>query len=229
LARLDWPALEGHLDAHGYAKTPPVLTGTECAALIALYRQDDRFRKRIDMARHRFGVGDYAYFAEPLPPIARTLRTQVYRRLAPIANRWAEALGRPERYPATLAAFRRECHARDQRRPTPLLLRYREDGYNCLHQDLYGAIAFPLQLTCFLSRPDVDYAGGEFLLYEQRPREQSRGEAIRGEQGEIILFAVRERPTVGKRGFVRATMRHGISRLHRGERYALGVIFHDAA
>src|SRR5262249_26077620 len=160
------------LEAHGYATTPPLLTGAECSALIRLYTDEARFRSRIDMARYRFGVGEYKYFALPLPAPVAALRTHVYPRLVPLANRWMEQLGLPDRCPPTLAAFLALCAARGQRRPTPLLLRYTPGGYNCLHQDLYGAIAFPLQLTCVLSRPGTDYTGGEILLVEQRPRAQ---------------------------------------------------------
>jgi len=228
VAALDWRAIEASLHELGFARTPPVLTPAECAALVALWDQDARFRKRIDMAQHRFGVGEYKYFAHPLPPLVRALRTHAYRRLAPIANRWAQALRSDVRYPPSLRAFLAECHAQGQSRPTPLLLRYRPGGYNCLHQDLYGKVAFPLQLTCFLSRPGQDYGGGEFLLVEQRPRMQSRGEVIVGAQGEIVIFPVGAHPAPGARGPYRAVMRHGVSRLLSGQRYALGVIFHDA-
>ncbi len=180
------------------------------------------------MARHRFGEGDYAYFAEPLPPLVAALRTAFYRRLAALANRMAEQLGREVRYPPTLAAYRRRCRAAGQSKPTPLLLHYRAGGYNRLHRDLYGPLTFPLQAAVMLSRPGTDYEGGEFLLVENLPRQQSRGEAIRAERGEVVIFPVFERPVAGKRGTLRAAMRHGMSRLHRGERYVLGIIFHDA-
>jgi hypothetical protein len=181
------------------------------------------------MARHRFGVGEYQYFAEPLPALVQSLRLLTYPPLAAIANRWMEALKQPQRYPADLARFLVQCQEHGQTKPTPLLLRYETGGYNCLHQDLYGEIAFPLQLTCFLSRRDSDYTGGEFLLVEQRPRAQSRGEAIATEQGEIIIFATRDRPAAGSRGHYRLQMRHGVSRIRSGRRYALGIIFHNAA
>ena len=229
LDALDWAEISASLDARGWAKTPPLLTPHECAGLAALWPEDARFRKRIDMASHAFGEGAYGYFAMPLPPLVRELRTAAYRPLAGVANRWAEQLGREERFPSSLAAFLKHCHARGQTRPTPLLLRYDAGGYNCLHRDLYGDIVFPLQLTCFLSRRGVDYDGGDFLLVEQRPRAQSRGEVIPGEQGEIVIFAVRDRPARGKRGYYRAALRHGVATLRRGERFALGIIFHDAA
>jgi len=227
--RLDWKAIEQELWNAGYAKTPPVLTPSECAELIELYTDSTRFRRRIDMARHRFGVGEYQYFADPLPPLVQSVRLSTYPPLATIANRWMEALSQSQRYPADLARFLAQCQEHGQTKPTPLLLRYDAGGYNCLHQDLYGEIAFPLQLTCFLSRRDRDYTGGEFLLVEQRPRAQSRGEAIATEQGEIIIFATRDRPAVGSRGHYRLQMRHGVSRIRSGRRYALGIIFHNAA
>jgi hypothetical protein len=227
--RLDWKAIEQELWHTGYAKTPAVLTPPECAALIELYTDAARFRRRIDMARHRFGIGEYQYFAEPLPALVQSLRLLTYPPLAAIANRWMEALKQPQRYPADLARFLVQCQEHGQTKPTPLLLRYETGGYNCLHQDLYGEIAFPLQLTCFLSRRDSDYTGGEFLLVEQRPRAQSRGEAIATEQGEIIIFATRDRPAAGSRGHYRLQMRHGVSRIRSGRRYALGIIFHNAA
>ena len=226
---LDWPAIEASLSALGYAKTPPLLTPPECADLIALYSDDTRFRSRIDMARYRFGVGDYKYFAAPLPPLVAALRRATYPRLAGVANQWSARLAAKTRYPESLDEMLALCARRGQTKPTPLLLHYEAGGYNCLHQDLYGEVAFPLQLTCFLSRRGVDYDGGEFLLVEQRPRAQSRGEAIQTEQGECVIFTTRDRPVTGARGAYRATMRHGVSRIRRGTRYTLGVIFHDAA
>ncbi len=225
---LDWKGIEASLWEFGYAKTPPVLTSEECVQLKGLYADDRRFRSRVDMAQHGFGVGEYKYFADPLPPLVQALRTHAYPPLATIANRWMQALGALERYPRDLPSFLALCHGRGQTKPTPLLLYYETGGYNCLHQDLYGEIVFPLQLTCFLSRRGVDYTGGEFLLVEQRPRAQSRGEAITPEQGEIAIFTTRYRPVPGARGHYRAGMRHGVSRVTSGSRYTLGVIFHDA-
>lgn len=225
---LDWGEIERSLWEAGCARTPAVLTETECRALISLYTDDRRFRSRIDMERYRFGLGDYAYFGHPLPRLVRDLRTHLYRRLAPIANRFQQALGREPRFPRSLRAFLETCHAQGQRRPTPLLLHYSRDGYNCLHRDLYGAVSFPLQVTAFLSQPRIDYEGGEFLLVETRPRAQSRGESITPEQGELVIFPTSERPRLGKRGYTRTQMRHGVSRLRQGSRYTLGVIFHDA-
>ena len=228
VAALDWRALEASLGERGFARVPALLGGDECAALAALWSDPTRFRSRVDMERHRFGVGAYQYFAAPLPPLVRALRVAVYRRLAPIANRWAGALGEPTRYPPSLAGFLARCHAAGQTRPTPLLLRYEAGGYNCLHQDLYGELAFPLQLTVFLSRPGVDYEGGPFLLVEQRPRMQSRAEVVVGGQGDMVVFPVGAHPVAGARGVYRATMRHGVARIEQGERFALGIIFHDA-
>lgn len=227
--QLDSSALYESLDDVGYAHTPPVLTRSECESLAALYGDDDRFRSRVVMARHRFGEGDYAYFAHPLPAIVRELRTHLYRLLAPQANRWAERLREERRFPNTLGPWLERCHEAGQTRPTPLLLRYERDGYNCLHQDLYGELVFPLQATVFLSRPGQDYDGGAFLLVEQRPRSQSRGEALIPKQGEIVFFPSARRPVASARGFVRHAMRHGVARITRGQRYTLGLIFHDAA
>jgi hypothetical protein len=229
LAAIDWPAAAASLDDLGYAKLPPLLTPGECAALIALYGDDTRFRSTIDMARYRFGVGAYRYFAHPLPAIVHDLRVHAYPPLAGIANRWAAVLGAATRYPDDLEGLLARCARHGQTKPTPLLLRYEAGGYNCLHQDLYGEVAFPLQLTVFLSRPGVEYTGGEFLLVERRPRAQSRGEAIATAQGEVVIFPTRDRPVRGSRGVYRATMRHGVSRIRSGLRYTLGVIFHDAA
>jgi hypothetical protein len=228
LAGLDWAALERSLWEWGLAKTPPLLTPAECGALVALYADDARFRSRIDMARYRFGVGDYKYFAAPLPPLVAELRRHFYPSLAAVANRWEQALGARRRYPPDLDGLLALCRRAGQTKPTPLLLHYEVGGYNCLHQDLYGEVAFPLQVTVFLSRRGFDYEGGEFLLVEQRPRAQSRAEVVSTEQGEAVVFTTRHRPVAGARGWFRATMRHGVSRVTRGSRYTLGIIFHDA-
>ena len=228
LEALDWKAIEESLWQHGFAKTPPVLTADECAGLIAMYGERERFRSRVEMERFRFGVGDYQYFANPLPPVVDALRVHAYPTLAAIANRWAEALASRTKYPATLRELQALCRRHGQTKPTPLLLHYEAGGYNCLHQDIYGDVVFPLQLTGFLSRRGVDYDGGDFLLVEQRPRAQSRGEAIAPEQGELVIFATRHRPIEGARGWYRAALRHGVGTIRRGTRYTLGVIFHDA-
>ena len=226
---LDWDAMARSLDERGHAAAPaPVLTAGECRELIALYDEDRRFRSRIDMARFRFGEGEYKYFANPLPPIVLELRRRLYPPLAAIANRWMEQLGEDERYPASLDTFLKRCAARGQTKPTPLLLRYEAGGYNCLHQDVYGDVAFPLQAVVFLSVPNVDYEGGEFLLVEQRPRAQSMGDIVPAGQGRLAVFTTRVRPVRGARGFYRVQMRHGVTRVHRGRRFTLGIIFHDA-
>ena len=228
LAQLDWKAIEASLWQRGYAKTDPLLTAEECDALIALYGNDQLFRSRIDMKCFRFGEGEYKYFTYPLPPLVQALRETIYPRLAVIGNAWATALGQPDIFPSNHAELLAVCRRKGQTKPTPLLLRYSAGDYNCLHQDLYGAVAFPLQLTAFLSRPDRDFSGGEFLLVEQRPRAQSRGEVMAPQQGEIVIFATRHRPVQGSRGHYRVNMRHGVSTVHSGSRFTLGVIFHDA-
>jgi hypothetical protein len=226
--KLPWARLEESLWQFGYARTSRLLTARQCAGLVDLYPRRERFRSRVEMERHRFGAGDYQYFAEPLPAAVQALRTAAYSHLAPIANRWMEALGLPERYPAELAELAAACRRRGQTKPTPLLLHYEAGGYNCLHQDLYGDLAFPFQMVCLLSRAGVDYTGGELLLVEQRPRAQSVGEAVAADQGEAVIFTTRYRPVRGARGFYRGQMRHGVSRVRSGTRYTLGVIFHDA-
>jgi len=228
IARLDWDAIEAELDARGCARAGAVLGADACARLMALYRDDARFRSRVDMERHRFGRGDYAYFAHPLPEAVTELRRALYPRLAPIANRWLERLRRSERYPAQLDAYLERCHAAGQTRPTPLLLHYEKGGWNALHRDLYGPLVFPLQAMVMLCRPGVDFTGGQFLVVENRARQQSIGHALSPEQGELVLFAVNERPVAGKRSFTRASLRHGVSQIESGERYTLGLIFHDA-
>jgi hypothetical protein len=228
LAALDWAAIERDLGAHGYAETAPVLTSAECAAVVALYDDDKYFRSRVEMARHRFGEGEYKYFTYPLPSLVAELRAHAYPRLAGIANRWNAALGVPERYPDSLEAFLERCADHGQTKPTPLLLSYEAGGYNCLHQDIYGEVAFPMQLLVFLDRPGIDYAGGEFLLVEQRPRAQSAAEVVGGAQGTLVFFTTRTRPVQGTRGAYRVNVRHGVSRVRWGRRHTLGVIFHDA-
>lgn len=229
LAGVDWARIGAELDAQGTAVVEGLLTPDECEALIALYERDDRFRSTVVMARHGFGRGEYKYFDYPLPRVVAGLRSALYAALAPVANRWNEALGQEDRYPATHAEYLERCHAAGQRRPTPLLLRYGEGDYNCLHQDLYGELVFPLQLTVLLSRPGVDFEGGEFVLTEQRPRMQSRAEVVPLRQGDAVIFAVRHRPVRGTHGAYRVNLRHGVSRVRSGRRHTLGIIFHDAA
>ncbi len=226
---LDRAALEADIADQGFALTPPLLSARECQDLIALYGDDRVFRKRIVMARHAFGEGDYGYFAAPLPPLVHELRASFYKRLAPVANRLMEAMGRDTRYPSTLAEYRAVCAAAGQTQPTPLLLRYGPGGYNRLHRDLYGDLSFPIQATAMLSRPGKDFAGGQFLLVENRPRQQAIGTAVDIPQGCFILFATNERPVQGARRLLRASVRHGVSRITHGQRFTLGLIFHDAA
>ena len=225
---LDWRELEGQLDTCGYATTPTLLSESECADIGALYARDDLFRKTVNMARQSYGVGEYRYFAEPVPePVAR-IRETLYEPLARIANRWAERLRERERYPLTFDAYRSVCESNGQVHPTPLMLDYHQGGFNCLHQDVYGERAFPLQAAAMLSRPGAEFQGGEFLLVEQRPRMQSRGEAVVLEQGAFIIFPNQIRPVAGSRGHYRVKVRHGVSRVREGHRRTLGIIFHDA-
>jgi hypothetical protein len=216
------------LDQTGYAIIPGILSTDVCAALVALYPSDHPFRTRIVMAAHGFGRGEYKYFRYPLPTIVATLREKLYPQLAPIANRWNEALGSEIRYPANLDEFVERCHRAGQTKPTPLLLAYREGDYNRLHQDLYGEHVFPLQVAFLLSAPGTDFTGGEFVLTEQRPRMQSRAEVVPLAQGDGVIFPVHHRPVQGTRGTYRVNMRHGVSRVRSGSRHTLGIIFHDA-
>ena len=228
IADLSWTAIAEDLSAQGCAVTGPLLDAASCRRIQAWYGDDARFRSRVVMERHAFGKGEYKYFAYPLPDEVAALREALYAGLAPIANAWAGALATGISYPAALSDYTRRCHRGGQSRPTPLLLRYEEDGYNCLHQDLYGDLVFPLQATILLSDPETDFDGGEFVIVEQRPRQQSRAEVVRLRQGEAVIFAVRERPRQGARGVHRAVLRHGVSRIRSGRRFALGIIFHDA-
>jgi hypothetical protein len=226
---LDWARIGGELDREGSAVIPRLLTADQCLSVAALYPRGDLFRSHVDMARHGFGRGAYKYFAYPLPGPVAELRTRLYGPLAEIGNRWNAALGLVPRYPAAHADFLALCRSAGQARPTPLILRYGAGDYNRLHQDLYGAHVFPLQVAILLSQPDADFTGGEFVLTEQRPRMQSRPEVVPLRRGDGVVFAVHHRPVAGPRGISRATMRHGVSRLRSGERLTLGIIFHDAA
>jgi uncharacterized protein len=228
LTDFDWHALRESLRENGYALTPSVLTQNECAELIDLYSSDGGFRSHIIMSRYRFGRGDYKYFDYPLPATVQELREHSYPCLALLANEWNKALGVEGVFPKEHSAFLTQCKKNGQKRATPLLLHYEEGDFNCLHQDLYGAVAFPLQLTCFLSRPGADYEGGEFVLVEQQPRAQSKARVITAAQGQILIFATRYRPVKGSRGFYRTNLRHGVSAVSRGRRFTLGVIFHDS-
>ncbi|GAA0714793.1 2OG-Fe(II) oxygenase [Dokdonella soli] len=225
---LDWDRIARGLDSHGSAMIERLLPPAACDALSALYTEDDRFRSRVVMGRHGFGRGEYKYFSYPLPDPIATLRASFYARLAPVANRWNAAMGIDVRYPDAHAEFLARCHAAGQQRPTPLLLQYGVDDYNCLHQDLYGEHVFPLQVAILLSEPGRDFTGGEFVLTEQRPRMQSRPEVVPLRQGDAVIFAVHHRPVRSSRGVYRVNLRHGVSRLRSGHRHTAGIIFHDA-
>jgi len=228
LPGLDPDRLTADLTHQGCA-TLPVLDAATCRALAAVYSDETRFRSRVVMQRHNYGRGEYKYLAYPLPEPVQRLREALYAPLAAIANGWRKTLGEAGRFPPTLAAFLAECHAAGQTKPTPLLLRYGADDYNCLHQDLYGPMVFPLQLTVLLSAPGADFTGGEFVMVEQRPRAQSRPMVVPLQQGDAVIFPVHHRPAQGARGWHLVTMRHGVSRVRSGLRQTLGIIFHDAA
>jgi uncharacterized protein len=226
---IDWACISQDLDTRGCATISGLLTAAESESVATLYAVDEMFRSRVVMARHGFGRGEYKYFAYPLPGIVGGLREALYPRLAPIANRWNAAMGIDARFPDEHAKFIERCHAAGQLRPTPLLLQYGVDDYNCLHQDLYGEHVFPLQVAVLLSEPERDFTGGEFVITEQRPRMQSRPEVVPLRQGDAVVFAVHHRPVHGVRGVYRVNLRHGVSRLRSGHRHTLGIIFHDAA
>lgn len=228
-AAVDWTAVAADLDAQGWAVLKGLLTAAECDAAAALYDRPTGFRSQVIMARHGFGRGEYRYFAYPLPQLVQALRDSLYPYLAPIANRWHEAMGMAGRFPARHAEFLERCHAAGQVRPTPLLLRYGPGDYNCLHQDLYGEHVFPLQAAILLSEPGVEFEDGEFVLTEQRPRMQSRASVVPLKKGDAVVFAVNSRPVRGTKGVYRVNLRHGVSALRSGRRHTLGIIFHDAA
>jgi uncharacterized protein len=228
---MDWAEVEESLGARGYAVTAALLTAEECTELVSLYSEEEQFRAHIIMERYRFGIGDYKYFDNPLPPVVRGLRTAAYPHLATVANRWAEALGdrgAHAPYPLEHAEFLRKCHKAGQKKPTPLMLHYEAGGYNCLHQDLYGEVSFPLQMVFLLGQAGRDWEGGEFILVQQQPRAQSKAEVVHGNQGQAIIFTTRYRPVKGARGYYRVNLKHGVSRVRCGTRYTLGIIFHDA-
>jgi hypothetical protein len=228
MRKIDWTNVATALDTNGWAILDGLLTAGQCASVAAMYDDDRLFRKRVVMSQHGYGRGEYRYFAYPLPEIVGELRTSIYPRLAPIANRWNEAMKLAVRFPDTHAEFLARCHEAGQTRPTPLLLRYGAGDYNCLHQDLYGEHVFPLQVAILLSEPEKDFTGGEFVLTEQRPRMQSRASVVPLRRGDGVVFAVTHRPVQGTRGAYRVTMRHGVSALRSGHRHTLGIIFHDA-
>jgi uncharacterized protein len=228
VAAHDWQAVAGDLDRYGCAVLPKLLSPADCRAIAALYADESRFRSHIHMARHGFGKGEYRYFKYPLPDLLAGLRTALYPRLAGVANAWNARMGMDERYPEDHASFLKRCHNAGQTRPTPLLLQYVAGDFNCLHQDLYGALAFPIQVAILLSEPDKDFTGGEFVLAEQRPRMQSRAEVVPLRQGDAAVFAVHNRPVQGSKGNYRVNLRHGVSRVRSGMRHTVGIIFHDA-
>jgi hypothetical protein len=228
LDSFDWANIGSELSEYGCAVLPELLSMEECQELAALYGEDTRFRSHILMARHGFGKGEYKYFAHPLPEIVAELRSELYARLAPIANHWNEWMRLDLRYPTEHREFLAQCNALDQTRPTPLLLQYVPGDFNCLHQDLYGDLAFPIQVAVLLSEPGKEFSGGEFVLTEQRPRMQSRAEVVSLRQGDAVAFAVHHRPVNGAKGTYRVNLRHGVSRVRSGRRHTLGIIFHDA-
>jgi uncharacterized protein len=225
---IDWPAVASDLDAQGWTVAPKLLQGPECDAIASLYSEEEGFRSRVVMARYGFGRGEYRYFSYPLPALIEGLRTGIYPHLAVIANRWQTRMGREARVPEKHEDFLARCHAAGQTRPTPLLLKYGPDDYNCLHQDLYGEHVFPLQATVLLSQPGVDFAGGEYVITEQRPRMQTRAAVVPLHKGDAVFLAVNCRPVKGVKGDYQVKLRHGVSRLRSGHRHTLGVIFHDA-
>jgi uncharacterized protein len=225
---IDWLVVSRQMDTYGCARIERVLDRDECRTLVDLYDRDEVFRSTVVMARHGFGRGEYKYFRYPLPGLIEALRTSLYERLAPLANRWNERMNIAVRYPPSHQAFIARCHAAGQTRPTPLVLRYDQGDYNCLHQDVYGEHVFPFQAAFLLAEPDREFTGGEFVLTEQRPRMQSRAEVVPLRQGDGVIFAVSHRPVDGARGTYRVNLRHGVSRIRSGRRHTLGVIFHDA-
>ena len=228
IGNYDWHTVCAELSAAGCAVLPKLLTRSECADIATLYPDEEHFRSHVIMARHGFGKGEYRYFKYPLPRLIGELRGALYARLAPIANEWNERMTVRMRYPQAHAEYLKVCHAAGQVRPTPLLLQYGAGDFNCLHQDLYGDLVFPMQATVLLSRPGRDFSGGEFVLTEQRPRMQSRVEVVPLQQGNAVLFAVHHRPVQGSKGAYRVNLRHGVSRVRSGRRHTLGIIFHDA-
>ena len=228
VAAIEWPEVEADLDAQGAAVIKGLLAPVDCHELSSLYQRDDIFRARVVMARHGFGRGEYRYFDYPLPPLIGVLRESLYAHLAPVANRWYDAMGMTARFPDRHSDFIDRCHAAGQEKPTPLLLQYGAGDYNCLHQDLYGEHVFPLQVAVLLEEPGRDFRGGEFVLVEQRPRMQTRAQVVDLRQGDAVVFAVHHRPVRGTRGFYRVNVRHGVSKMRAGNRHTLGIIFHDA-
>jgi hypothetical protein len=228
LAAVDWLSVTENMNARGFAVIPGLISADHCDELIRDYNKPGLYRKTINMERYRFGAGEYKYFSYPLPPMIQQIREFVYPKLAPIANGWMKALQIPTQFPDSFSALQRHCHANGQDKPTVLILKYGAGGHNTLHQDLYGDIFFPIQLVLFLSEPDKDYTGGEFVLTQQTPRAQSRAIVLRPRKGDVLLFTTNFRPVKGTKGYYRVNMKHGVSELHSGERHTLGIIFHDA-
>ncbi|MFJ5714897.1 2OG-Fe(II) oxygenase [Neobacillus sp. NPDC093127] len=225
---LDWEVIQQELDEQGFAKLPPILTKAECESFMELYSDEQLYRTTINMTRYRFGSGEYKYFSYPLPELIQGLRESFYAELTKTANRWLGYLKKPEQYPNTLEDFLKTCEEKEQTRPTPLILKYEKGGFNCMHQDLYGDVFFPFQVVIILNQRNQDYTGGEFLLVEQIPRVQSRGHVLTVEQGGAIIFPTNYRPAKGKKDYYKNTLRHGVSTITSGERYGLGIIFHDS-
>ncbi|MBI0576961.1 2OG-Fe(II) oxygenase [Neobacillus cucumis] len=228
ILELDWGKIQSTLDEQGYTPLPVILEKEECNEIMNTYDQESYFRSTINMARYRFGVGEYKYYQSPLPDPLQQLREGIYPELAKTANRWNAQLRRDVNYPPSLDNFLEQCHKQGQLRSTPLILKYESGGYNCLHQDLYGDVFFPFQVVFALNQKEVDYTGGEFLLVEQRPRAQSRGHVITLEQGAGLIFPTNNRPVMGTKGYYRTTLKHGVSTITSGTRFTLGIIFHDA-
>jgi hypothetical protein len=229
IGKANWQNITASLSEKGYGLAPEILTQEECSRLIAQYDDASLYRKTITMEHHKYGRGEYKYFRYPLPGIVQDLREAIYPQLAPVANNWMNVLNIEKQFPATLDGLLEYCHTNGQNRPTPLILKYAKGGYNALHQDLYGDIYFPMQAVLFLSKPGEDYAGGEFVLIEQQPRAQSKAIVLTPGQGDMLVFTTNFRPAKGAKGYHRVNMRHGVSELTDGNRYTLGIIFHDAA
>jgi hypothetical protein len=228
IAGLNWTGIKTDLDARGYTIVKNVLTAGECAMLVTQYDTDELYRKTVVMERHHYGRGEYKYFKYPLPALIQQLRQSVYPYLAPIANNWMVQLNKPTRFAGTLDELLQHCHQQEQLRPTPLILQYAKGGYNAMHQDLYGEVFFPIQSVFILDEPGVDYEGGEFILLEQKPREQSRAMVLKPAKGDMVLFTTSYRPAQGSKGYHRVNMKHGIGEVTNGRRRSMGIIFHDA-
>ena len=227
--QLDWAALTDSLNSKGYAAATNILTDEDCNRLISQYNDGPLYRKTVVMERHNFGLGEYKYFNYPLPGIVQALRENIYTNLAPVANNWMRVLNMDINYPPAFDELTAYCHGHGQNRPTPLILKYEQGGYNALHQDLYGDIYFPMQAVIFLSEPGIDHAGGEFVLIEQRPRAQSKAIVLQPQKGDMLIFTTNFRPVKGSKGYYRVNMKHGVGEVTSGNRYTLGIIFHDAA